>query len=638
MLVYYGCVFAPLVSFLIVGLLGKMMDEWVCHLVSCGFMALSAVCGGMIAYDVMTGGQSLLVPLANWITVGSFSATWSLYFDPLSSVMVCVVTLVSFLVHVYSIGYMKGDDGVPRFMAYLGLFTFMMLMLVTAGNVIQLFFGWEGVGLASYLLIGFWYQRDSAAHAGIKAFVVNRVGDVGLVLASGAIYMVFKTVDFEQIMALLPAKGSQGFWVMGSFISVFDVIGFFLLLGAMGKSAQLGLHTWLADAMEGPTPVSALIHAATMVTAGVFLLVRFSPLLELAPMAQGFIVIIGASTALIAATIGLVQRDIKRVIAYSTCSQLGYMFFAVGLGAYHLAIFHLVTHAFFKALLFLGAGSVIHALSDEQDMAFMGGILKGIPATAALMAVGSLSLCGIPFFAGYYSKDAILDAAFLSAAHGAAIGQYAYVLGLVAAFLTALYSFRLFSLTFLGRPRAPEPVMERLHESGYFMLIPCAILGIGAIFSGYILAPMMMDADFWRGSLVLTAHGGNEESLTWFWKTLPVWVASLGIVVGIILYHGIPGLFARFKGFLRPFHTFLANQWYIDALYDYLFVRPALWGGRILCQAVDHGIIDRYGPDGLARSFGRMTVRLSYLQNGLVPTYGLIMGAAIAAYLAYSLF
>ncbi|MDP4840919.1 MAG: NADH-quinone oxidoreductase subunit L, partial [Alphaproteobacteria bacterium] len=461
---YIVAVFAPLLGFLIVGSVGNLAGKRISGIVSVVLMAFSTLSAWHIFLDVIRGELvSHLVTLCPWIHVGNFKVDWQLYFDPLTATMVTVVTTVSFLVHLYSLGYMNHDKAVPRFMAYLSLFTFTMLMLVTSGNLIQLFFGWEGVGLASYLLIGFWHHKESANAAAMKAFIVNRVGDVGLALGIAALYLTFKTVDIGTILSQLDTSVSLTFMVFGHEFNRLEVIGILLFIGAMGKSAQLGLHTWLPDAMEGPTPVSALIHAATMVTAGVFLVARLSPLYELAPYARSVIIVIGASTALFAGTIALMQNDIKRVIAYSTCSQLGYMFFAAGLSAYNIAIFHLVTHAFFKALLFLGSGAVIHALSDEQDMRCMGGIWRAIPATYAMMWIGSLALAGIPFFAGFYSKDAILTAAWFGEGLPA---KYAYLLGIGAAFLTALYSWRLLIMTFNGKTRADEKVLGHLHEPG----------------------------------------------------------------------------------------------------------------------------------------------------------------------------
>jgi NADH-quinone oxidoreductase subunit L len=452
-------VFSPLIGFVLSGTIGQRLGKQASQFITCGLMFFSTLLACNIAYNVIHLGHEEAVTLLTWIDVGDINVSWALKADVLSSVMMVVVTVVSLCVHIYSIGYMEHDESVPRFMAYLSLFTFMMLMLVTADNLLQLFFGWEGVGLTSYLLIGYWYSKNSANAAAIKAFLMNRVGDLGLVLGLGLIWMTFDSFDISIILKEAPNVAKNHFSFFGFEVPTLELICVFLFIGAMGKSAQLGLHTWLPDAMEGPTPVSALIHAATMVTAGVFLMVRMSPMLELAPIAREIITIVGASTAFFAGTIALTQFDIKRVIAYSTCSQLGYMFFAIGVSAYSAAMFHLVTHAFFKALLFLGSGSVIHALSDEQDMRKMGGIWKYIPQTYAMMWIGSLALAGIPFFAGYYSKDLILEATWLS---GSWTGKYALILGLASVFMTAFYSWRLLWMTFHGEPRANEQVMGHI--------------------------------------------------------------------------------------------------------------------------------------------------------------------------------
>ncbi|MDX1541646.1 MAG: NADH-quinone oxidoreductase subunit L, partial [Geminicoccaceae bacterium] len=453
-----GVVFFPLLGAIIAGLFGRLIGDRPSQLVTCGGMALSALCSWIVLAGV-AGTEGYQVSLLTWIQSGTFEADWVLRVDPLAAIMMFTVSTVSALIHVYSIGYMAHDPSIPRFMSYLSLFTFFMLILVTADNFLQLFFGWEGVGLVSYLLIGFWYTRPSANAAAIKAFLVNRVGDFGFMLGIATVYLVFDSVDFDTVFAAAPEVANTQIAIFGGTFDTLTVACILLFIGAMGKSAQLGLHTWLPDAMEGPTPVSALIHAATMVTAGVFLVVRCSPLFEYSPFALGFVTFIGASTALFAATIGLVQNDIKRVIAYSTCSQLGYMFFAAGVSAYSAAIFHLYTHAFFKALLFLGAGSVIHAMSDEQDMRRMGGIWRRVPITYAVMWIGSLALAGIPFFAGYFSKDLILEAAWAS---HSAFASYAFLLGIVAATLTAFYSWRLLFMTFHGEPRASAEVMSHV--------------------------------------------------------------------------------------------------------------------------------------------------------------------------------
>ena len=475
-------VFSPALGALIAGLFGRMIGDRAAQYVTCGLMGVTAVCAWINLF-ANVGEAAFKVPLVQWITVGSFSVDWALRVDSLSTVMMFVVGFISFLIHVYSVGYMSHDPSIPRFMAYLSLFTFFMLMLVTADNLIQLFFGWEGVGLASYLLIGFWYTKPSACAAAIKAFIVNRVGDFGLVLGIAATFLAFDSVQFDEIFARVPEIASTTMHAFGHDYGTLELIGVLLFIGAMGKSAQLGLHTWLPDAMEGPTPVSALIHAATMVTAGVFLVARFSPLYEFAPTALAMVTFIGASTAIFAATIGLTQFDIKRVIAYSTCSQLGYMFFACGVGAYSAGIFHLYTHAFFKALLFLGAGSVIHAMSGEQDMRKMGGIWSKVKVTYAVMWIGTLALIGFPGFAGFFSKDAVLEAAWAS--HNE-FHYYAFWMGEFAAILTAFYSGRLIWLTFHGEPRADEHTMHHVHESPPVMLVPLIVLAIGAVFSGWL--------------------------------------------------------------------------------------------------------------------------------------------------------
>tara|TARA_R110002126_G_scaffold13118_3_gene56571 strand:- start:90271 stop:92436 length:2166 start_codon:yes stop_codon:yes gene_type:complete len=494
----YLAVFAPLLGFLITFLFGHKIGARGAQIVTCGLMFVAAFSAVALFNSVVLGGAHYVVPLAEWISSDFFVVNWALRFDTLSVVMLCVVTIVSTCVHVYSVGYMSHDPHKTRFMAYLSLFTFAMLMLVSADNLLQLFFGWEGVGLASYLLIGFWNTKDSANSAAMKAFIVNRVGDFGLALGIMAIFVVFGSVDFETIFAAVESKKDLTVNFIGFDIHAMTLIGLLLFTGAVGKSAQLGLHTWLPDAMEGPTPVSALIHAATMVTAGVFLIARFSPLYEYAPIALMVITIVGACTALVAATIGLTQFDIKRVIAYSTMSQLGYMFFALGVSAYGAAIFHLMTHAFFKALLFLSAGSVIHAMSDEQDMRKMGGIWKKIPFTYAMMWIGSLALAGVPLFAGYYSKDMILEVAY---ADQSWFGDLAFIFGITAAVLTAFYSWRLILMTFHGKPRASKKVMDHIHESPPVMTAPLAVLAVGAILSGAV---------FYNGFVGGTHHGADH--------------------------------------------------------------------------------------------------------------------------------
>jgi NADH-quinone oxidoreductase subunit L len=544
------------------------------------------------------------------------------------------------MIHVYSVGYMAHDSSVPRFMAYLSLFTFCMLMLVTADNFVQLFFGWEGVGVCSYLLIGFWYDRPSANRAAIKAFIVNRVGDFGFALGVAGVFLVFQSVDFNTVFAATPGKVGSTMNFLGIEGDTLTVLCLLLFVGAMGKSAQLGLHTWLPDAMEGPTPVSALIHAATMVTAGVFMVARLSPMFEYSPTALTVVTIVGASTALFAATVGLCQTDIKRVIAYSTCSQLGYMFFACGVSAYSAGIFHLMTHAFFKALLFLGAGSVIHAMSDEQDMRKMGGIWSKIPFTYGVMWVGSLALAGIPIFAGYYSKDVILESAF--AAHTGA-GEYAFWLGIAAAALTAFYSWRLLILTFHGTPRADEHTMAHVHESPLVMTIPLGVLALGAIVTGFLGYDYFVGDKlkaFWGQSiLVLPAHHaleGAHHVPAWV-AILPIIVAVVGIAVAYVCYMMRTDLPAKVASAFRPVYVLLLNKWYFDELYDWLFVRPARALGRGLWKEGDGSIIDGLGPDGIASLARNIAQRASALQSGYVYHYAFAMLIGVVALVTWYL-
>ena len=632
-MIYVAAVFLPLLGAIIAGFFGRAIGDRASQLVTVICMALAAVCGAAAFWNVALHDAPATVVLATWFDSGAFEASWAVRYDTLSAVMVAMVTLISTLIHIYSIGYMSHDSSIPRFMAYLSLFTFAMLMLVTADNLAQLFFGWEGVGLASYLLIGFWYTKPSACAAAIKAFVVNRVGDVGVALGIAAVFLLFGSIEFDTIFAASVEQKDVIWTIAGVQLRAVELAAVLLFIGAMGKSAQLFLHTWLPDAMEGPTPVSALIHAATMVTAGVFLVARMSPLFELAPTALSIVTIIGASTALFAATIGCVQNDIKRVIAYSTCSQLGYMFFALGVGAYPAAIFHLFTHAFFKALLFLGAGSVIHAMSNEQDIRNMGGIWKKIPYTYALMWIGNLALAGMPFFAGYYSKDMILEAAF--GAHSA-VGAYAFACGIAAAFLTAFYSWRLLILTFHGAPRASEEVMHHVHESPPVMVLPLVALAIGAVFAGAVFAPLMIGHhwhEFWGDSIAVGAREAlHGQTIMEAAHHVPGWVGLLPTVVGLagiglayvmyVLAPDIPGrLAARFGGVYR----FLLNKWYFDELYDAIFVRPTLALGRLLWTKGDQGTIDRLGPDGIATVSRVTATAATRLQTGQLAHYAFAM-------------
>jgi len=627
-------VFLPLIGAIIAGFFGPWIKDKGAMVASCGFMVLSGVAAIIVFFDVALGGDSRQIVLFTWIDSGTLEFEWALRFDTLTAVMCAVVAPISAAIHIYSIGYMAHDPSKPRFFAYLSFFTFFMLALVTADNIVQMFFGWEGVGLCSYLLIGFWYDRPSANAAAIKAFVVNRVGDLGFLMGIAGLYLLTDSVAFDTIFNAVPGLTDTNIDVFGIEGDALTIVCILLFIGAMGKSAQLGLHTWLPDAMEGPTPVSALIHAATMVTAGVFMVCRLSPVFEYAPDALAVVTVVGASTAFFAATVGLTQNDIKRVIAYSTCSQLGYMFFAAGVSAYPAAIFHLGTHAFFKALLFLGSGSVIHAMSDEQDMRKMGGLWKKIPYTYAAMWIGSLALAGIPFFAGYYSKDIVLEAAY--GAHSA-VGTYAFWLGIAAAAMTALYSWRLIIMTFHGKPRMDEETLHHVHESPISMLGPLAFLALGAILSGYVFHDLFVGEhfeSFWRESiLVLPVHDALEaahHSPTWV-KLLPLVMGAGGILLAYLAYvfwTDLPRLAAER---LRPLYLFSYNKWYFDEFYDWLFVRPTFWIGRGFWKTGDGDLIDGLGPDGLAAVTANLARRAGRLQSGYVYHYAFAMLIGVVA-------
>jgi len=631
---YHAIVFLPLLAFVVVGLFGRMLGDRPSMWLTSGAVSIAALLSLVAFVQVALGGNTVTVELFTWIDSGTFEASWALRIDQLTAVMLVVVNGVSALVHIYSIGYMAHDPHKPRFFTYLSLFTFAMLMLVTADNFLQMFFGWEGVGLASYLLIGFWYKRPSANAAAIKAFLVNRIGDFGFALGILAIFLIFGSVDFDTVFAAAPDQAGKIMTFLSWEVDVLTLICVLLFIGAMGKSAQVPLHTWLPDAMEGPTPVSALIHAATMVTAGVFLVARCSPLFEFAPTALLMVTIVGAFTAFFAASVGLVQNDIKRVIAYSTCSQLGYMFFAAGVGAYPVAIFHLFTHAFFKALLFLGSGSVIHAMSDEQDMRRMGGIYRYIPFTYAMMWIGSLALAGIPFFAGYYSKDMILESAF--AAHTGA-GQFAFWLGLAAAVFTAFYSWRLLFLTFHGEPRASQEVMSHVHESPKVMTVPLAILAAGAMFSGigfYYYFVGDGAAAFWGDSILMLPENtvmADAHHVPLWVKLAPVIAGVAGIFVAYVFYMRRTELPASIAATHREAYQFLLNKWYFDETYEVLLVRPAKWLGRLLWRGGDGRIIDGFGPDGIAQTVLNLARRSTLLQSGYVYHYAFAMMIGVAA-------
>jgi NADH-quinone oxidoreductase subunit L len=627
-MLYALAVFAPLAGATVSGLLGRIIGDKAAMGASVLGMIVAAICGPMAFFQLAGSNGPGLLDLGNWIESGRFHVDWALRYDMLSAVMVAMVSFVSMLIHVYSIGYM-GHDARPRyrFFAYLSLFSFAMLMLVTADNLAQLFFGWEGVGLCSYLLIGYWYDRPSACAAAIKAFIVNRIADLPFAVGLALIFFKFGSIEFATIFPAVPQHLSDTYALFGTTFPALEVIAFLLFIGAMGKSAQLGFHVWLPDAMEGPTPVSALIHAATMVTAGVFLVARMSPLMEYTPYALGFVTFIGASTALFAATIGCTQFDIKRVIAYSTCSQLGYMFAAAGVGAYQASMFHLITHAFFKALLFLSAGSVIHAMSDEQDMRKMGGLARKIPITAAVMWIGNLALAGIPPFAGYYSKDAIISATY---AAGTPMGYYGFFCTVAAAALTAFYSWRLLFMTFHGKSRADHHTMEHVHESPWVMLVPLIVLATGAVVAGYLLDGWFIGAGwhaFWNGSIYNGAHNDVlariEEVPIWV-EYIPLVVGLAGIAVAFVMYILNPLLPVRLSESFSGLYRFVFNKWYFDELFDAILVQPSIRLARIFWQTGDATIIDGV-PNGLAELTVDGSRQAVKIQTGSLAVYAFVM-------------
>ena len=635
---YHAIVFFPLIGAATAGLFGRVIGDRAAEYVTTGLLILSAILSCISLINVGLAGDTQKVMVLDWISSGGLDIDWVLRIDTLTAVMLVVVTGVSSLVHVYSIGYMSHDPHRARFFAYLSLFTFMMLMLVTADNFLQLFFGWEGVGLASYLLIGFWFKKASANAAAIKAFVVNRVGDFGLILGMAAIYFSVGSLQFDAVFASAEALAGGQFDFLGMTVPMLTTICLLLFMGAMGKSAQFLLHTWLPDAMEGPTPVSALIHAATMVTAGVFLVARCSPLFELSPTALNVVIVVGALTAFFAATVGLVQNDIKRVIAYSTCSQLGYMFVGLGIGAYQAAMFHLFTHAFFKALLFLGAGSVIHAMGDEQDMRKMGGLRQLIPATFLMMFIGTIALTGFPLTAGYYSKDAIIEGAF---AASAAPHMFAFVLLVVAAFFTSFYSWRLMFLTFFGTARCSNETLSHVHESPPVMLVPLVILSFGALFAGAVFAGLFVGGEqtgFWAGSIFTAADNQILVEL----KQVPSWVVLSplimmisGFVLAWVMYIYRPAWPGEIADQHDLIYKFLLNKWYFDEIYDFIFVRPAKWLARLFWKGGDGYVIDGFGPDGIAANVLRVTRRMVALQTGYVYHYAFVMLLGVAGFVSW---
>ncbi|MDP9422253.1 MAG: NADH-quinone oxidoreductase subunit L [Pseudomonadota bacterium] len=660
-------VFLPLIAAIVAGLGGRIIGKTVSKVITTGALMVGAVLSWPILLQYLGGHAGPeVVPVLKFIESGALDVDWALRVDTLTAVMLVVVTSVSSLVHLYSWGYMEEDPSQPRFFAYLSLFSFAMLMLVTADSLVQMFFGWEGVGLASYLLIGFWYHKPSANAAALKAFVVNRVGDFGFSLGIFGTFLVFGTVSIPAILEAAPGMAGSTIGFAGMRVDTMTLLCLLLFVGAMGKSAQLGLHTWLPDAMEGPTPVSALIHAATMVTAGVFMVCRLSPMFEASPDALMVVTYVGAATAIFAATVGTVQNDIKRVIAYSTCSQLGYMFFAAGVGAYGAAMFHLFTHAFFKALLFLGAGSVIHAMHHEQDMRFYGGLRKEIPLTFWAMIAGTLAITGVGIFgigfAGYFSKDAILESAFAS---GSVSGTVAFFIGAFAALLTSFYSWRLIFLTFFGKPRwaGSEHIQHAVHhvhddesemaadhdsatdheveakegtagyhphESPWTILVPLALLSLGAIASGQLFHGAFVEAEhgpaFWAGTVSFDEHLAHAMHEVPGWvKYTPFAVMLIGLAIAYRNYIAKPDAPAHFVAMFPGIHKFLMHKWYFDELYDLIFVRPAMRLGRLFWKGGDEQIIDRFGPHGAAFAVGvgnRLTARF---QSGYVYSYALVM-------------
>ena len=638
----YAIVFLPLLGSILSGFFGKKIPEKLCQILTSSLVLISGILSIFIFYAVITEDYSSNKLVFNWITSGNFNVNWSINIDSLTSVMLVVVSLISSIIHFYSIGYMSNDPHKSRFMAYLSLFTFSMLVLVTADNFLQLFFGWEGVGLCSYLLIGFWYKKPSANSAAIKAFIVNRIGDFGFALGIFLIFYLFGTMNYDEVFLKIPEfinkeisllNNSPPFPFLGTAVKYIDLICLLLFIGAMGKSAQIFLHTWLPDAMEGPTPVSALIHAATMVTAGVFLVVRCSPMFEYSQLALNVVAIVGMITAFFAATVALVQNDIKKIIAYSTCSQLGYMFFAAGVGAYHVAIFHLFTHAFFKALLFLGAGCVIHSFHEEQDIRSMGGVWKKIPFTYVLMIIGTLALTGFPFLSGYYSKDAIIEFAYLK---GSTLGYCAAAIGIITALMTAIYSWRLIFKVFHGKFNNKRNNLGSINESSLVMLIPSSLLAIGAILAGILFKEMFIgnDTEFWKNSILFLQSIQHD--------LMPIW---LPIITPTIVVLSIPlsyYLFVKNEKFIENLvlknqflYNFLLNKWYFDEFYNYIFVEPIKKIGIFFWKKGDINTIDRYGPDGISRLVKIISNKTVNFQNGYLYHYAFVMLIGFSILLTY---
>jgi len=627
--------FLPLLSFIISGFFGKYLGDRISEIITSLFVSISAVLALIVFYYVITQGYENNIVIASWFHSGSLNVNWSVKVDALSAVMLVVVTLISSLVHIYSIGYMSRDPHKTRFMAYLSLFTFAMLTLVTSDNFLQLFFGWEGVGLCSYFLIGFWYKKDSANAAAIKAFIVNRVGDFGFALGIFLIFYLFGTVNYNEVFQQIPQNLNNKLTFLDLHINSIDLICILLFIGAMGKSAQIFLHTWLPDAMEGPTPVSALIHAATMVTAGVFLVVRCSPIFEYSQLTLNIITVVGMSTAFFAATVALVQNDIKKIIAYSTCSQLGYMFFAAGVGAYNVAMFHLFIHAFFKALLFLGSGSVIHSFKDEQNINQMGGIWKKLPYTWVLMIIGTLALTGFPFLSGFYSKEAIIEYAYL---RGNTVGYYAVIVGIFTALLTSIYSWRLIFKTFHGTYNNEKLKINTMHESPFVMLIPLIILAIGSLFAGYFFKELFIGHSssnyFWTDSIKFLLPLSLDHPPLWIIYITPV-IVILSIPFSYYLFVKNKNITNWLVNENKPLYNFLHNKWYFDELYDFLFVKPFKKIGIFFWKNVDIKIIDKFGPDGISNLIKIFSNKAVKFQSGYIYQYAFIMLLGFSALLTY---
>jgi NADH-quinone oxidoreductase subunit L len=621
----------PLIAAIISGFFGKYIGDRNSEIVTSLLVSISAILSIIVFYNVVFNQYEDNIIIATWINSGTLDVNWSMKIDSLSSVMLVVVTSVSALVHIYSIGYMSHDPHKPRFMAYLSLFTFAMLMLVTSDNFIQLFFGWEGVGLCSYFLIGFWFKKETANSAAIKAFVVNRVGDFGFALGIFLIFYLFGTVNYNEVFQQIPSVIDKRLNFLGFEVNSIDLICLLLFIGAMGKSAQILLHTWLPDAMEGPTPVSALIHAATMVTAGVFLVVRCSPIYEYSELALNLITVVGMTTAIFAASVALVQTDIKKIIAYSTCSQLGYMFFAAGVGAYNIAMFHLFTHAFFKALLFLGSGSVIHAFKDEQNINSMGGVWKKLPYTYVLMIIGTLALTGFPLLSGFYSKDAIIEFAYL---RDNTAGYYAAGIGIFTAFLTSIYSWRLIFKTFHGSYNNKSIKIEETHESPLVMLLPLIILSIGAIFAGFIFKELFFDTSFWGNSIFFLEPLSEEHPPIWFLLLTPILVCS-SIPISYYLFVKNKDLPNSIVEINKPLYNFLVNKWYFDELYEILFIKPSKKIGLFLWKFFDVKIIDGFGPDGVSSLIKKFSIKANKFQSGYIYQYAFIMLLGLSALLTF---